>query len=478
MTACSGRGGSSPALPNSAAPANHARVVRDISPNDLHAGGTSSLGFAFAGDNQPMGSAVNTQQPGPLPGSILNGFNTASSAYYCQTGDAFAKQSYIGAAPTAAAAACANYGDTPTGFGARQDPLDFVAVTQGITTAEYATYKADREPATGTNYGEPFEAPVSADAIAFGYRPGDFAGLTAGKRLKLSRWTYCAIANGTIADWNDPAITADNGGSVTAGASLPLTFIYRTDADGINLNLQRHLTAVCPEGDEWHAPYNAAPYENLSAHRDAQWTGGAPSATWTGPTTGHFQGVALDIFVLITVQAQAGAIGYEQAEEIPNAGFPRIDGALVQNSADYHSSHPGTTFVDPLAQPAVQASLALVNSLGTYAIRYGGAGDAGFGTDQPSQLGTSRPECVLYVKPITYVNPQNAAAYPIVELQYLLFLGQNNVHGATDQKLVSYLTATGGGADTTFTTTGYATMPTAIKAAVTSAATGTNPCLK
>ena len=47
--------------------------------------------------------------------------------------------------------------------------------------------------------------------------------------MKLSTWTYCAVANGTIGYWDDPAITADNGG--TAGR--------RTSADHVLLPLGR-----------------------------------------------------------------------------------------------------------------------------------------------------------------------------------------------------------------------------------------------
>ena len=55
-------------------------------------------------------------------------------------------------------------------------------------------------------------------------------GLGSGQ-LKLSTWTYCAIANGTIGYWDDPAITADNGGTAVAGHQ-PITFYYRSDGSG------------------------------------------------------------------------------------------------------------------------------------------------------------------------------------------------------------------------------------------------------
>ena len=474
VTACSGgHGGSSPADPSFIPGAGHARTVRDVTPADLHAGGTSSLGLGLSGGVQPVGLASNIQQPLPSTTSVLGNYGGTANVYYCQTQDVFAKQSFIGANPTAATGPCAPLGSPSTGLGGRVDPVDFVGATEAVTQADYTTYKADREPATGTNFGEPFEAPVSGSAIAFAYKPTDFPGL-AGNRLKLSVWSYCAIANGTVTDWNDAAITADNGGtSVTGGTSLPIAFKFRSDVDGINLNLQRHLKTMCAAF--FAVPkYNTAPYQGTG--RDATWHGSTPSSTWTGPTTGGFTGVATNALLQQTIQQGHGALGYVEAQGIPISGKPHLSAALLQNAADFVSSTPGTTFADPLVQTSVQDAF---SNVGSFAIIKGGAGDFTNFLAFPKTLGTTRPECVLYLWSDFYVIPTKADAYPIVEVQYLAFVGAHNGHLADSQTLLSYITS--GGADTQLVADGYATMPASVKTAVANAATGAGgktPCVQ
>lgn len=470
-TACS-HGGQSP-MPSTPGgnPSGQARTVKDVTASDLHAGGTAELTFALNGDAQPAGLASNASQPLPQPGSLLAQFGGTGYAFYCTTGDIFAKQSFIGANTTAATAACGAASQTPTGIGGRVDPPDFVVATQGLTTADYTAYKANRQPATGTNFGEPFEAPIAASAIGLAYKPSNLIGLTG--RLKLSRWSYCAIANGTITDWSDAAITADNGNvSVTAGASLPLKFVYRSDADGTNLALQRHLSEVC--STYWHAPYSAAPYQNVG--RSAAWTGGTPSTTWTGNTGANTVAATTSSGQLQRVQARLnGTAAFAVAEEFAHLGAPKVDAALLQDENDYDSWQPGTVYADALAQANVQVALSNVESDD---IRLGGAGDAGFGSNQPTLLATTRPECVLYVRPNSYVNPEQVNAYPIVEISYAIFPGKSNPHLADDKTLVAFLAASGGAADTALVNGGYATLPTAIKSAVANAVTGTNPCIQ
>ncbi|HXM06621.1 MAG TPA: hypothetical protein VN936_04115, partial [Candidatus Acidoferrum sp.] len=54
-------------------------------------------------------------------------------------------------------------------------------------------------------------------------------------------------------------------------------------------------------------------------------------------------------------------------------------------------------------------------------------------------LGTSTPQCILYIDPKFYVNPP-ARSYPIVGIAYLLFYGNNNsVHTQDKVTLIKYL---------------------------------------
>jgi len=72
--------------------------------------------------------------------------------------------------------------------------------------------------------------------------------------LRLSVASLCGIWNGEITDWNDPALTADNGGvsledpddpTSPSHWSVPLMPVARSDASGSTLTLTRHLAQVC-----------------------------------------------------------------------------------------------------------------------------------------------------------------------------------------------------------------------------------------
>lgn len=76
---------------------------------------------------------------------------------------------------------------------------------------------------------------------------------TGGLRLKKS--TYCGIFNGTITNWNDAAIKADNGGQSLMDANddvtrwnttgVPIKLVGRNENSGTTNIFTRHLTAAC-----------------------------------------------------------------------------------------------------------------------------------------------------------------------------------------------------------------------------------------
>ena len=89
-------------------------------------------------------------------------------------------------------------------------------------------------------YGALVQFPVSVDPVAITY---NVAGSTSS--IKLDTAAYCKIFNGQITEWNDAAITALNGGSVTGGSSLPIKLVGRSDSSGTTSIFTRHLAAVC-----------------------------------------------------------------------------------------------------------------------------------------------------------------------------------------------------------------------------------------
>jgi phosphate transport system substrate-binding protein len=311
------------------------------------------------------------------------------------------------------------------------DPPDFAGSDVAMASTEYPTYKADREPTSGTSWGEPVEMPVIGGPIVYSYRPHDFPTLTS--PIQLSRWTYCAIANGTVNDWDDPAITADNGGkSVTGGVSEPITFYFRSDGSGTSYNFTYHLTAACTAS--WRAPYNAAPYQGSG--RSAAWTYGY-NQSWPGPGSAkvpnpNFIGESGNPGVLAAIQSTPFATGYLEGAWARSAN-PAVAQAWLGNG---HRHKKKAVFSDPTVAANVDATFASVTSS---SIQYG------LGSDE-LPLATSRPECILYLDPGKW----NAAvlggktsldAYPIVAVSYLLFYGQNNgVHLAQKHQLILFMT--------------------------------------
>jgi phosphate transport system substrate-binding protein len=437
------------------AAARHRVHHNDNGPQDLHAGGATFPAFAYNQANQPVGNYNQAQQP-PGSGSLFFAAPTAGTIYYCLTGSGAGRKAFEGGPGDASApptGPCAPLGATPTGFGGRLDPLDFVGSDVAMPSTEYPTYKQYREPTSGTSWGEPFEIPTIGGPIVYGYRSKDFNQHSA--RLQFSAWTYCAIANGVISDWNDAAISADNGGSVTGGNSQPITFYFRSDSSGTSFLYTNHLNTACNRA--WKKPYNAAPYE--SSGRSAAWTYGVNSL-WPGPGSSsvpnpHFIGESGNPGILAAIQSTPFGTGYLEGAYAKSAN-PPVAQAKLQNG--FKKGH--AVYADPTNKRSVANALKKVTAS---AITYGEGSDG-----QP--LGTSRPECVLYVDPKNFVSPPSST-YPIVGVSYLLFYGQNNgVHVSDKQTLITFLTSAQ--ANAIISKLEYTPLSASIHSAVTTALNG------
>jgi ABC-type phosphate transport system substrate-binding protein len=402
----------------------HGRAHRnDNGPQDLHSGGADVPAYSYNLGNQPVGYYYNAQTP-PGQGSLFYAAPTTGTIYYCLTSSTDGRKAFEGYGDSAfpPTGPCAPLGSTATGFGGRSDPLDFVASAVAMPSTEYPYYKEYREPTSGTSWGEPFEFPEIGAPIVYGFRPQDFKSHV--KKIQLSTWTYCAIANGTVNNWDDPAITADNGTSVTGGNSETITFYYRADSAASTYNFVNHLNTVC--NGTWQAPYNQSPYQGSG--RSAAWTFGV-STTWPGPGSSNdpnsdFIGETGDPGILAGIQTTAFSTGYVVGGYV-KASNPKVDQAWLQSG--FAKNKP--IFVTPTDHAALVAAFKKVTAAD---ITYGEGSD-----EQP--LGTSAPWCVLYVDYKNYVNPP-AKAYPIVALSYLLFYGQNNgVHVSDKTALIKFL---------------------------------------
>jgi ABC-type phosphate transport system substrate-binding protein len=466
LSACNSAGGSNgvSALPN-AAPVSRAAQTRirpnDFSANDLHAGGATFPAYAYNLGIQPTGCALtgcSETSPGAAPalpqappgkGSLFNSAHLDGTVYYCLTGSGDGRKAFYGGTADASFepfGPCAPLGATATGFGGRQDPLDFVGSDIALASTEYATYQTNREPSTGTNYGEPFEFPVIGGPVVYGYRPQDFHKAEGASKIRFSTWTYCAIANGTISNWNDPAITADNGGkSVTGGVDKTITFYFRSDGSGTSYNYINHLATVC--GTSWPAPYNAAPYQQTG--RSAAWTFGDNVQNWPGPGCAtancpgqvpnpnpNFIGENGNPGVLAAIQSTPFSTGYVEGAWAKSA-TPPVYQALLQSAYPKGSKKKDdVVFVDPTDKEAVEASFRNVTAS---AIEYGmGSDGLALGTGAP--VPDSRPDCQLYINSLTTLQSAPYRAYPIIAVSYMMFYGNNQgYHTAQKEKLIKFM---------------------------------------
>ena len=136
---------------------------------------------------------------------------------------------------------------------------------------------------------------------------------------------------------------------------------------------------------------------------------------------------------------------------------PKLSQALLQNG---YKKGKGAIFLDPTNRASLTLAFKKVTASN---ITYGGGSDG-------NSLGSSAPWCQLYINPTAYVNPP-AKSYPIVDVSYLLFYGNNNgVHLSDKQKLISYLESKK--ANTLINKLEYIPLSSSVESAVNSALNG------
>ena len=219
ISACNGNAtGGSGLTPTSNAPAasQHGRVHRKILARlRLHAGGATFPAYGYNDGAQPVG----THRPWPSDSRprldpCLK--RRHGNDLLLSDGQRFRTLQFeAGNTNGQSTAACAALGATPTGFGAAVDPPDFAGSDVAMPSTECCASGTNYATNRASTYGQPFEIPTFGGPIVFATNALGFSV----SPIKLSTWTYCAIANGTVTNWNDAAITADNAGhSVTGGA--------------------------------------------------------------------------------------------------------------------------------------------------------------------------------------------------------------------------------------------------------------------
>lgn len=301
--------------------------------------------------------------------------------------------------------------------------FDFGAGDAPLSTPSLTTYNTVVN-GSGTDlarWGPAIVAPLIAVPVALGYNP---SGLTVGgsgqPALKLSRNSFCGIMTNNITNWDDPSITADNGGNVVSGGgSLAINVVVRSDGSGTTFILSDALVAQCAT--------SAYPF----GFGGVGLGGGTAAPAWpVGDDAQHGSGG-----VQAEILAKAGSIGYISFNYVqPFAPTGPPAATLENNAANFEVANVAD------AKAALSGPFDSIGPCGTF---------MSVQTCYPNPVKNQ----ILYNS-----NPTASGAYPIVGLTYGYFYTCSTVSNVT--KALTGSTALFG------TETGKAGMSGALKSQV------------
>ena len=182
-----------------------------------------------------------------------------------------------------------------TGVGSGAGRTQLIAGTVDYAASDVAASAAEVDQLKA-KYGDFVYIPFTAGGLGVHY---NVPGLT---NLKLTGSTIAKIFAGTITNWNDPAIAADNG---AAGPNLPIQVFVRSDKSGTSGVFTDYMAKAAP----------------------ADWTKGK---TETFPTDKGQIGKAGSDGVSNAVKAAQGGIGYGEHSFAVERQLPEV---LVKNGA-------------------------------------------------------------------------------------------------------------------------------------------------
>ncbi|MEH2438144.1 MAG: substrate-binding domain-containing protein [Nostoc sp.] len=295
---------------------------------------------------------------------------------------------------------------SPVGSGKGLDA--FFTQTPPAGTPSPITFAASDDPVAGTEKvtgGRGYvQVPVIGVGITLAYNT---TGLTVpAGGIKLSRASYCGILNGSITNWSDKSISADNG-RVIAG-NVPIKVVRRSDSSGSTFVLTSHLNTACKAAATPGIP---------SAY---VWNRGA-GTTVTWPTA--FIGATGGGAVAKAIASTPGAIGYvDSATRLSN----NLPAAVLRNKAGNYTSPTPASITEAI--------------LGGTVVKYG----------TNNKL----------IKIENLNDPTRPNAYPISTASYLLFYSDANIANSFKTFINS---AFGSAGDAKATSLGYAPLPDTIK---------------
>jgi ABC-type phosphate transport system substrate-binding protein len=200
-------------------------------------------------------------KPGPLAKAAnCSGFNTSGfhgMILYAGTGSGNGKtvlrtndKTQIGTPSSSAPPyTSANIGVSAT---TDYDGVQFIGSDDVVNAADMTAWNTGGTTSPQSKFGNLIQLPAVIGAVALGFNGKDGAGAnlniipatpTGGSSgLNLSRNALCGIASGHVTKWNNPILTALNGGALGTGN---ITFVHRTDGSGTTFLFSNALVEQC-----------------------------------------------------------------------------------------------------------------------------------------------------------------------------------------------------------------------------------------
>ena len=248
--------------------------------------------------------------------------------------------------------------------------------------------------------------------------------------LRLSPTTYCKVFNGQITNWNDPALTADNGGqslkdpSDPDNFSVPLQIVGRSDSSGATSILSRHLANVCANvsGNQYTTGSSTLPSSLLGPTYNTSNPNYPPVS---GETLGKFtlapnnSGVAQYVAVTATPGGSNQSNCYDGAEfiQLGRITYSGTDYVLPyvaetgDNDYDLNSAtlqNSSGNWEDPLASTAQAAYNPILPPQSSNKGKYcASCLNFGMRNDPTAWVQSTSPNALI-------ANPGDSGAYPIV----------------------------------------------------------------
>ncbi|MEH1863248.1 MAG: substrate-binding domain-containing protein [Nostoc sp.] len=368
--------------------------------------GVTSINGAGGGSINTLFVGTGTTSPYAPQGSWFNTYGVGNPTTLNPPGPVNPLVTFRYAAINSSVGVTAFFTQTPPpATGATiNPPVSFADTDDPITGTEKLS--------TGSNTGTPIQVPVITYGVALAYNP---TGLNVTGGIKLSRATYLGIFNGTITNWNDAKIKADNGGRVISAVSKPIVVVRRSDNSANTFTLSSNLKAAF--GATWNRGVG-----EISIAQAGGIPNPLPANTVVWPA--NFQFASGSKGVATKIKTTAGAIGYvDNSTRLANS----LQAAVLQNKAGTYN---------PISPTSIRNAFV-------------GA------TDQDAS-----PRRIKLV----VTDPTAANAYPLVSASYLLFDDKYaNVKVANGIKgFIGWALGTTT-ADNIATARGYAPLPAAIK---------------